>query len=72
MNKKHAEQFEAWRKNQILQFTDLRGWDIRDHIDDIEELCREAFEAGLNICACEGCIRHNGRYFDVEEYYIDE
>ena len=68
MNKEHTEQFEDWKKRQILQFCGLRK-KIGNHIYDVEDLCREAFEDGLNTCVCEGCIRHSGSYFDVEKYY---
>ncbi len=63
-----TEQFEAWKKSNEFQLTYLYDR-VGEFGPDIEAICRRAFEAGLNTCTCDGCIRHSSSCFDVEEYY---
>ena len=69
MNKEPKKLFEDWKKKQVFHLTylcDMTGL----YGPDILEMCSRAFEAGLNICTCDNCIRHNpSQQFDVEEYY---
>lgn len=70
MDEKHTKMFEAWKKDQEFQLIYL--YDRTGEFgQDIEAICRRAFEAGLNICTCENCIKHGSGYFDIEEYYED-
>ena len=55
MSEKRTQLFEAWKKCQKIQL-DYLNEHLGIFYPDVVEMCRRAFESGLDICTCTECI----------------